>query len=191
MNNHTFENLEVRNKNISSLLVLVSFCALTLTPMELLSQNLRVAWSIFRPGHVRANSSRFLVDGTIGEPFMGSSQSQNFFLRIGHFYSTQIATAVNDWEVNGSLIPDTYDLSHNYPNPFNPSTTVRYSLPRTAHVTLRIFNTLGQEIATLVDGEKNAGFYQVQWNAAVPSGIYFYRLQAGEFAETKKMILLR
>ena len=88
-------------------------------------------------------------------------------------------------------IPDAYSLSLNYPNPFNPSTTIRYDLPKAANVSLRIYNTLGQVVATLVDGRKEAGYYQVTWNANVPSGIYFYRLQAGNFVETKKMILLR
>jgi hypothetical protein len=79
----------------------------------------------------------------------------------------------------------------NYPNPFNPSTTIRYELPKTADVSLKIFNVLGQEMVSLVNDQRAPGSYQVQWNANVPSGIYFYRLEAGGFVETKKMILLR
>lgn len=82
-------------------------------------------------------------------------------------------------------------LDQNYPNPFNPNTTIRYAIPKPANVSLTIITTLGQEVATLVEGYKKVGEHQVQWKANVPSGIYFYRLQAGEFAETKKMILLR
>jgi photosystem II stability/assembly factor-like uncharacterized protein len=96
-------------------------------------------------------------------------------------------------------IPKHFILAQNYPNPFNPSTTISYELPRAASVSLKIFNTLGQEIAVLVNERKDAGFYQVQWNANVLSGIYFYRIQAGDastgsargFVETKKMILLK
>ena len=88
-------------------------------------------------------------------------------------------------------IPGEFSLMQNYPNPFNPSTSIRYELPMVTSVSLRIFNTLGQEIAVVVNERKVAGYYQVTWNATVPSGIYFYRLQAGEFVETKKMILLR
>jgi photosystem II stability/assembly factor-like uncharacterized protein len=85
-----------------------------------------------------------------------------------------------------------FQLNQNYPNPFNPSTTINYSLPRTANVSLRIFNALGQELASIVNERKEAGQYQAAWNASnVPSGIYFYRLQAGEFLDTKKMLLLR
>jgi outer membrane protein assembly factor BamB len=87
--------------------------------------------------------------------------------------------------------PGEYGLE-NYPNPFNPTTTIRYELAMSSSVSLKIFNILGQDIATLVDGQKVAGSYTVQWNASnVPGGIYFYRLKAGEFVETKKMMLLR
>ncbi len=85
-----------------------------------------------------------------------------------------------------------YSLSQNYPNPFNPSTAIGYSLPQTAVVSLRIFNTLGEEVVSLVSEQKEAGYHQTTWNASnVPSGIYFYRLRVGDFTETKKMILLR
>ena len=88
-------------------------------------------------------------------------------------------------------LPQSFSLDQNYPNPFNPSTTISYELPRAATVSLKIFNTLGQLVATVVDEQTNAGSYRVQWTANVPSGVYFYQLQAGEFAQTKKMILLK
>jgi hypothetical protein len=88
-------------------------------------------------------------------------------------------------------LPTEFYLGQNYPNPFNPSTIISYSLPKTAFVSLRIFNTLGQEVAILANEQKEAGYYQATWTANVPSGIYFYRLQAGEYVETKKMILLK
>jgi hypothetical protein len=90
----------------------------------------------------------------------------------------------------GIEIPTVFSISQNYPNPFNPSTIISYAVPRSANVSLRVFNTLGQEVASLVNELKEAGYHRVTWNANVPSGIYFYRLQAGEFTETKKMILL-
>jgi hypothetical protein len=89
-------------------------------------------------------------------------------------------------------IPSRYSILQNYPIPFNPSTMISYDLPKESHVTVVVYNTLGQLVTTLVDEKKNAGHYQIQWDAStMPSGVYFYRIQAGEFIGTKKMILLR
>ena len=89
-------------------------------------------------------------------------------------------------------IPTSYALAHNFPNPFNPSTTIQFSLPQAGDVTLKIYNLLGEEVKTLVDEYKEIGKHSVQFNASqLASGIYFYRIQAGSFIETKKMILLR
>jgi hypothetical protein len=105
----------------------------------------------------------------------------------GIYRSSQRTTSV---AVSQSTIA-AFSLGQNYPNPFNPTTTIRYDLPKSANINLKIFNTLGQEITSLVNEHKEAGYYQATWNANVPSGIYFYRLQAGEYVETKKMILLK
>ncbi len=87
---------------------------------------------------------------------------------------------------------ETYSLSNNYPNPFNPSTTITYSVPEIEFVTLKIYDVLGNEIAILVNEEKSVGSYEVEfYGVGVVSGIYFYRLQAGSFVETKKMVLMK
>jgi hypothetical protein len=83
-------------------------------------------------------------------------------------------------------------LSQNYPNPFNPSTTITYQIPELSFVTLKVYDVLGNEIATLVNEEKPAGRYEVEFDGTgLPSGIYFYRLQANDFVNTNKMILLK
>jgi hypothetical protein len=94
--------------------------------------------------------------------------------------------------------PEQYALGNNYPNPFNPATTIKYALPEAGFVKLEIYNVVGQVVRTLVAGQQNAGRYVVQWDASddsgrsLSSGIYFYRLQAGdEFLEVKKMLLLK
>ncbi|MDE3058375.1 MAG: T9SS type A sorting domain-containing protein [Bacteroidota bacterium] len=109
--------------------------------------------------------------------------------------STNIVTAV---EQNKIEIPKEYSLSQNYPNPFNPSTTISYAVPSRSRVTLYIMNTLGQRVATLVEGEKNTGYYQVEWSPNVSSGIYFYRIEATSlddpnkhFVDVKKLLLLK
>jgi hypothetical protein len=105
-------------------------------------------------------------------------------------YFPDIPTAID--EIDLDQIPDKFNLSQNYPNPFNPSTTIQYSLPELGKVKLTIFNTLGEEIKTLVNEEKSAGNYEVEFNSEnIPSGIYFYQLKAGDFIQTKKMILLK
>ena len=85
-----------------------------------------------------------------------------------------------------------FTLDQNFPNPFNPNTLIKYSIPNSSQVSLKIFNTLGQEMETLVNEEKQVGTYEVNWNASnLQSGVYFYRLQAGSFVQTRKMILLK
>ena len=89
-------------------------------------------------------------------------------------------------------IPTEFLLSQNFPNPFNPSTQIKYSIPQSSQVVIKVFDILGNEIETLVNEEKPAGTYELSWNAAnLPSGVYFYRLQAGEFNSVRKMILLK
>jgi hypothetical protein len=89
-------------------------------------------------------------------------------------------------------IPTEYMLEQNYPNPFNSSTTIRFSLPRAGHVTLKVFNMFGEELAVLASKELPAGTYTTNWDAtSIASGIYFYRLQAGDYIATKKLISLK
>ncbi len=90
------------------------------------------------------------------------------------------------------VTPGKFDLAQNYPNPFNPETVIRYSLPDAGNVTLKVYNSLGQEVATLVDRFVEAGTHSMAFNAEnLPSGIYYYRLTAGNFTETRKMNLLK
>lgn len=104
---------------------------------------------------------------------------------------------LSDIEKIDDKIPVDFRLEQNYPNPFNPATTIRYSITTPSKVKLQIFNALGEEIVSLVNKEQSAGTYEVIWDGkdkydnAVSSGIYFYRINAGQFSETRKMILLR
>jgi hypothetical protein len=100
----------------------------------------------------------------------------------------------------GSSVPTRYGLMQNYPNPFNPSTAISFQLSAVSAVSLKVFDLLGREVAVLVDETRQPGSYSVQWNAlAMPSGIYFYRLQArplsggqnAEYVETRKMVLVK
>jgi hypothetical protein len=111
--------------------------------------------------------------------------------------ASDIITNVKDQ----NTIPTEFKLNQNYPNPFNPSTVISYQLPVSSHVSLKIYDILGREVATLIDEYKPAGVYNSQFstlpagrqviNYKLSSGVYFYRLQAGDFVQTKKMILLK
>jgi len=99
---------------------------------------------------------------------------------------------VTDVESDHLFLPDEFSLFQNYPNPFNPNTKIRYSVPQSSNVVIKVFDILGNEIAILVNEEKAVGYYELEFNAtALPSGIYFYQLNAGEFINTKKMILIK
>jgi hypothetical protein len=100
-------------------------------------------------------------------------------------------------EISGGTVPLVYALDQNYPNPFNPATKIQFSVPSTAHVSLKVFDVLGREIVSLLDGEKSAGKYSVDFNASnLASGVYFYRIQAigtdkSSYVNTKKLILVK
>ena len=99
---------------------------------------------------------------------------------------------VTDVQSSNNKVPDTYSLSQNYPNPFNPSTNIKFSVPDLSFVNITVYNLIGQEVIQLVNKELQKGYYEVSFNASnLPSGVYLYRLQAGNFAETKKMLLMK
>ena len=92
----------------------------------------------------------------------------------------------------GISVTETYSLSQNYPNPFNPSTTIDYQLPKPGFVNLTVFDVLGQEVKTLVNEYKQAGTYNVRFDASeLPSGVYFYKITSGDFTSTKKLTLIK
>jgi choice-of-anchor B domain-containing protein len=103
--------------------------------------------------------------------------------------SSQVLVGENG---NNHNIPKDYSLSQNFPNPFNPVTTISYSVPKNVYVTLKIYNILGKEVATVIDRFERAGSHNVSYDAAnLPSGAYFYKLTAGDYTQTKKMILVK
>ncbi len=114
-------------------------------------------------------------------------------IRVGKTWadvsSPLTATSVR---VVGNTVPSQFALSQNYPNPFNPSTKIDYSVPKNSFVTLKVYNVLGQEVATVFSGTQQAGNYSSSFDASkFASGLYFYRLQAGSVTITKKMLLMK
>lgn len=120
---------------------------------------------------------------------LSADNAGNIELAKSSAEATTLLTGIDGIE---QTIPADYRLYQNYPNPFNPVTVIRYELPVQSHVTLRIYNVLGQEVATLVDEVQVAGNTLVRWDArGVPSGVYFYRIQTDRFVQTKKLVLIR
>jgi len=124
------------------------------------------------------------LTGRVWEKFMQNEDIQRGLERAGF-------SLVDNVEAGEAATPLSYQLQQNAPNPFNPATTIRYSLPKAGFVTLTVFNLMGQEVATLVNGPMPAGNFSVNFDAAnLSSGIYFYRLQADDFSAMKKMIVV-
>ncbi len=134
-------------------------------------------------------------NGTTTEPQTYSYLDENISTGIYQYRLKQIDFN-GDFEysdiVEVEIAPSVFSLSQNYPNPFNPSTAISYQLPANNFATLKVYDVLGNQVASLVNEQKPAGVYEVEFNASeFGSGVYFYRLQAGTFIETKKMVLLR
>ncbi len=143
--------------------------------------------------------------------FMAESDSKGniflsgYFTNIDGYNSQYLATWLNDpgiietvKRIGDVSTPRGFELAQNYPNPFNPATIIRYGLPSSSIVSLKIYNILGQQIADLVNIEQQEGWYETTWNANVSTGLYFYRLEAvdvanpnNRFVQVKKMMLLR
>jgi len=120
----------------------------------------------------------------------GGSQGTNTGQDILTIMLDQFLVSVSEPDL--SNVPESFQLEQNYPNPFNPSTTIQFSIPRNEHVTLKVFNVLGVEVAILLDEELTAGLHKINWKpVALGSGIYLIRLEAGTFKQTQKMILIK
>jgi len=112
---------------------------------------------------------------------------------IGGTSSTMFTTSPLTAVTNGPTMPDDFALKQNYPNPFNPNTSISFVLPRGSKVTLKVYSLIGQEVATIVNGETlTAGEHTYSFGALnISSGVYYYRLDAGNFVQTRKMVLVR
>jgi photosystem II stability/assembly factor-like uncharacterized protein len=148
----------------------------------LLSSNDGATWDDITEG-IPGQSTRSLVITSNDNVYVGTSIA-GVCRRL-----SSATTSIGDVPTE---LPSRTSIYQNYPNPFNPSTTIRYELPRSSRVSIKVYNTLGQEVATLVNETKPAGVYTVEFDAAgLASGMYFYRLQAGDFVQTKKLVVLK
>jgi hypothetical protein len=155
-------------------------------------------WSTNAGGNIYSSSTNYKLCGSVAQSMAGrdSSTTQKSYAGFWNPWVRQLTPV--EWEdVDQAKLPEEFDLRQNYPNPFNPNTMIEYALPKPAHVTIEIYNLLGQKVNVLVDEDQKIGRYQVAWDGKdkdgreLASGIYFYRIQAGDFVKCKKMIMLK
>ena len=157
------------------------------------SVDMTLQWATYRDASDQCSLSR--IFGGIHPPaddmpgrLIGETIGIEAF-QLADQYIEGTITGLNEFD---DILPSEYVLHSNFPNPFNPVTTLKYSLPVAGHVVLTIFDLRGREIERLVSAERSAGVHAVVWNATTSaSGVYFYRLQSGNFIQTKKMVLLK
>jgi hypothetical protein len=150
-------------------------------------------------GTTTEQQSYSYIDGLTLTPNLNLTNTLHYRLKQIDYDGTSVYSDIV--EVEFSFVPSEFLLYQNYPNPFNPSTVIGYQLPVSGNVTLKVYDVLGREVATLVNEYKEAGYHEVEFNPASPigagsiqqpvSGVYFYQLKTGDYTETKKMILLR
>jgi hypothetical protein len=181
---------------------MTTFIVTTLTMVGLLcvgisanAQSTRVPWSVFDQGFAvsglsNTNSS---VRSAVGQSFAGPTGIANTWITTGFLFAATVGGGTTPVAENkDGDHPLTYALSQNYPNPFNPATVIRYTIPERTHVVLRVFDILGQEVATLVNQEQASGLYEVRFDAGgLSSGAYFYRLAAGNYVQLRKLLVLK
>jgi hypothetical protein len=207
--------INIKNaQNVNNVEVLLSYDPKKID-YQSFSQEMKKTGVIVNASEIKPGTAKFVfasasdVEGNInpgklvmkfanGSPEQGT-KIQTFYKISGDIYKPGPVVSFNSTSVESEQteLPTKFDLSQNYPNPFNPTTTIRYSLPKASYVSIKIYNMLGQEVKTLFNGERNAGAFMVQWNGdnnsgqKVASGAYIYRIVAGSFVETKKMMFLK
>ena len=132
--------------------------------------------------------AEYSITPIIGQPVIGTTSNSAFEANIG------ICFLSGDSEVSAieDILPQKFELEHNYPNPFNPSTTITFALPRAQHVTIKVFDIMGREIAELVNNNVKAGVHKLNFDGGrLASGQYFYKIETKGFSKIRKMLLVK
>lgn len=149
---------------------------------------------VFGNGGGRINGGGYLIHVTIGQPCVGVASNANYQIRsgIGHSVSGILWTRVVEDFDRTSTLPSSYRLDQNFPNPFNPTTIVGFAVPRKSWVSLALYNALGQRVVTLVESELSVGEYELALNGnELSSGVYLCRMMAGDFRQSRKLVVLK
>ncbi len=173
------------------------------------AQNGRVSWWTFDAGFASPRGGNAQAISAVGQGFVAPAGSRDARVYPG-FLANPLLTGTTAVPGSGGGIPLAFSLSQNFPNPFNPATTIVFGVPVASEVTVRVYDLLGREVSVLVSGRKDAGLYETRFDAsALSSGVFFCRLQArvlgdgqarspgaaagraGDFTSVRKMILMR
>jgi len=178
-------------KNYAVILTLWSIVLVLAVSQHVQGQTTALRSSSFDMGFVTATgSNNSTVSSMLGETFVGASGQAATRVMSGFLADTLLSPLVGVKDHTPG--PKSFSLHQNYPNPFNPSTSIAYSVPKRVQVVLRVYDLLGQVVATLVDGTEGPGAHIAGWNARIaPSGVYIYKLTAGTFVGVRKMVLLK
>ena len=177
-------------------LVLV-FLVLSLFASLAFAQTYELKNDVIDDGGTKMTSSGYILKGSFGQSTIGKISSANYIAYIGFWHPYPVAPGIEEDLLFRRSIPIVFSLSQNYPNPVTQATTIKYGLPQEAKVDIRVFNSAGQQIRTLVQENQDPGYYKVNWDLRgvsgdqMPSGVYFYRIHAGNFIRTRKMVILR
>lgn len=173
-------------------LALLIGCMAATSVQTAFSQNSKVEWSSMSSGFGPQASATSRVNASVGEGIVGGSRQADTEVESGFIAGVIFRGATSAVPDQSTGLPVSFSLSQNFPNPFNPSTVIRYQVPVASHVRLAVYDILGREVRVLVNEQKTAGRYEVKFGASgLASGVYVYRMQAGAFADTKKLLLLK
>jgi hypothetical protein len=148
-------------------------------------------WNVIASGGAMGVlSTNYIHYGTAGQTVVDACQCSNFVLRSGIWHFLEKPMGITP--PGGPTVPSTYALLQNYPNPFNPTTIIRSQLPAAGDVRIVVYDLLGREVAVVVNGRRAAGYYEDSFDArGLASGVYVYRMTAGSFVQSRRMILVR
>jgi hypothetical protein len=172
-------------KTLESTYLLIALVLLLATPAGAVIQ---LTYGVFGGGGTTSTGGGLVLRGTLGQNCIGSA-AESLIHEAGFWHLfVDLLTAVDE----NAGMPMIYELSQNYPNPFNPLTNIRYSVPKAGRVLMKLYDVRGRAVAKLVDGEHEPGFYSLTLNASkLGSGVYFYRMKAGDYQSVHKLVILK
>jgi hypothetical protein len=171
--------------------VIIIICIAILIPTSMFGQNNKINWFSFNMGYGYVESHNLKIHSVVGQQFVGTVMYNDLQVISGFLADTlfggTLVSVVDDTE-----LPKTFSLEQNYPNPFNPSTKIKFAIPSESHVTLTIYDILGQEVTTLVNEVVQPGYHEILFvGSRLSSGVYFYRLQAGQYTNVMKFVVMK